>query len=171
MASNTVTALLFGDSHVRRLGETFVSTERRVIDVRGFGGYRSYHLFNVLSAGLQTVPDVVFLHAGGNDLDGDLSPEVTFQILAALVDDLHGLGVCRVLVGEVTPRASTRFISVPEFEAKRRRLNTLIRGRFRKYCVPLGRITLTDLLPDGVHMNPRGTRKYMFAVMNAIESA
>lgn len=160
---------LLGDSFIRRLGEKIEDQKLGNVDVTvmWYGGSRTYHLSEYLPHIGDLRPDIVFLHVGGNDLDGPSTPEDVATRLSALVEKLLSRGVGRVLVGGITHRSKTRHVTVEEFKKKVIRMNQLLR-RFSGHLVSLSELRPRHLQPDGVHLNSTGTTKYLHIVRRAL---
>lgn len=161
---------VLGDLFVRRLGDHAGKTIGGIpAEFVGIGGICSDGLTDFhLDAVTKYTPKTVFLHVGGNDLDGaGRRPEDVLQSIISLTKSLTDRHVARVVVGEVTARDLG--VSTLIFDSDRRRLNSLLRRHFgRDYIFMKGISFPRDFRRDGVHFNLRGTKRYYRLVLKAV---
>lgn len=119
--------LIWGDSHVRRIATHCQFMDRIIgvsVEFRGLGGATVATLSNRCQdvIGYHTVVIMV----GGNDLSNGWSSSAVSQSLENLATQVRGLGVRRVVLVSIWPRANRRY------NDRARTVNLLLMTRYHQ---------------------------------------
>lgn len=123
-------------------------------------------LFNDL---IQYQPDYVFLTIGGNDIRSLSQPKKIAESIVGMIDTLESNGVKKVFFTEIAERGRFKkdpFLVKKSFNKQRNSINTTVRRRCN--TIPLKARFPQDFSKDYVHLNPKGNRKFFFAVRTVI---
>ena len=181
--------LVLGHSFVRRLEDFCVGTDRPGMGLtncrvhfKGFGGTTVERLAQQGIMARHSVvrelrPAVVILQCGGNDLcSPHLSAESIATSLLDLADNLvYNFGVKRVMLCELFPRPSPRYISSIQYMCKL----DVVNHRAEEVAATHSAVSFWRhrrlihsaepiFANDGVHLSPIGMPKYYKSVRGAI---
>ena len=173
---------IFGDSYVRRLGES----EFHVLQLPGdpavmYYGKGGLTLEEVRRsvqwrALLSFQPTDVFFHCGGNSINSFTTPAAIFHAIVSLADDLD---FANILIGEILPRGRVRRetgLTVQQYDDFCREVNGLLAEKYGRRCVKF--YLKTAYKPDGtltqfhskdrIHLSePIGMLKYRKIIRRA----
>ena len=194
MNVSKVNVLMLGDSHVHWLSK-FVAAEMPLcqqdlavsgceINYRGVRGGTVTSLRNDAILGLRASgpgqPDVVIIHAGGNDIDntGGDPPQLVGMHLYTLARDMVLCGVKHVIVCQVIRRNSWRHLTYSEGATRVSCINEFLLAA----CSGLQSISFWQhrgmwqegaqiFRRDGVHFNGLGNFKLYKSVRGALHKA
>ena len=176
--------LVFGHSYVRRLHETLTTRFGPYHNLDLYFNYADVTMYGVggmttplaLSDHLQVVeelrPRIVFVQLGSNDLNINIPIRQIAANLLEICRRMVNLGVRRIVLGQVLPRVS----GGRSFNRRVIRLNIEIAQAFYHVHLPCflwrhrgvwhSRFNL--MLPDGVHFNNLGNRRFFRSVRGAV---
>ena len=132
------TFALFGDSYIKRL-RFYCNGDLQVPGNVFFydrGGLRTDHLSDpkikpILQRCVRRQADVYFINIGGNDIKTKSEPELIFERIIHLVDQLYSRPrVKLVYIGEIQTRGELRGdLPKDEFDRQRKIINDLLQER------------------------------------------
>lgn len=177
--------MVFGHSYIRRLKEFCLAegksnmgfrTDEVEVEMVGFGGMKFPKTWDGVSIARQYEPDVMIVQVGGNDLG---SPNSSPQALVTEIIEFGSLlvssGVKTVRICQLLPRLRCRAGYNDDVETTNNMLEEQLNKsgmtpgvRFWYHNKGLNSRNPLLYLPDGVHLNPKGYRRYFASVRGAV---
>ena len=160
------TTVVFGSSHVRRLGE-FYSKEKipPPFAFVGVGGMcTTGRKFDEALLRLKSLaPEYVIIILGGNDLCDKVPPKTIGKRLISLRKLCLAHGVQRVVIVNILPRLKPRRMTAKEFDRRREKVRRYLKCRLSRLGAFWGTGTCLDsaryFIEDGVHLSDKGHRR------------
>lgn len=141
-------------------------------------GLKIQHLYNdiqLLATEHNSVPDILFIHCGGNDLGQTSLSYINYSLKACLADLLHLLPGTRIIWSAILPRLHYRN---EENHFKLNKGRKRINSTMAKFCISNGggyihypRIVENQLFfRDLVHLSSFGNSIFVDSIMNGLWS-